>query len=193
MNYIYIDEFILDEKYWKYEIGTVYYSRHDHLNNPFETYNTCANCSGALCDGCKYIVENSNFEFHIRSDELYKLITEKRNIDKDIARELVYSDSCRTIYNDHYLVWPTDYILKTQHKDFYDRLNTIDRRITDLLPKLTTELGYKIKTFVDVENAVYEETKLDKHHISNQLHMYWDSKGSLIAMMDSIINPNRKG
>ena len=59
MNYIYIDEFILDEKYWKYEIGTVYYSRHDHLNSPFETYNTCANCSGALCDGCKYIVENS--------------------------------------------------------------------------------------------------------------------------------------
>ena len=97
MNYIYIDEFILDEKYWKYEIGTGYYSRHDHLNSPFETYNTCANCSGALCDGCKYIVENSNFEFHIQSDELYKLITEKRNIDKDIARELVYSDSCRMI------------------------------------------------------------------------------------------------
>ena len=48
MNYIYIDEFILDEKYWKYEIGTGYYSRHDHLNSSFETYNTCANCSGDI-------------------------------------------------------------------------------------------------------------------------------------------------
>lgn len=191
MRYIYIDKYVLDEKYWEYEVGTGYYSNHVYRNSPYESSDTCANCNGALCDGCKFIMVKGNFICSIPSDELCNMII-KEGAPKEIAEELAFcADMCLDKIKDYILVYPTDYTIKKSHNDFYQKLITIDDEIMKLIPVLTTDLNYKIETFADVEDAISKELKdVDERHLYNQLCMFWDSKGSLKEMMDYIKNPN---
>lgn len=163
---------VASEDFWSIEGSRTEYSHHIYRNSPFESCDSCGTCDGARCEDCRKIITPAYINFSASSDVLYGWLIEM-NIPKDVAEELVFSDTCGSTYKGYYLAWPSETMLEVQYPELYKTITKLDE---DILAVIKSYKG-KFTCYGDLRDEVLKHYGLDEYtchgHVYNQLQMYW--------------------
>ena len=177
MERIYVDiiDLCIDEKYWAPKGGDNYKTGHSRLGSTLETYDSCDNCDGALCDKCNTVERNLRWEFKIPVDEAEEMLVAK-GVPRDEARDIVTCDGSYTPDSKYRMIIPYEDKLKDEYPDFYKKINEIDPEVISTIDRMI-EVAHP-KVFGELADCVYScfhntDSNRWNGHIYNQLELYW--------------------
>ena len=110
-------------KYWSFKSGDKYLSHHMYKNSPFETCDSCGNCDGARCDGCKMIYLDDYLEFTFEcSEETENIFKENFNLPDDQIYDYMYDDFYKNCNYKNYIITPSNFNFKNNYPDEYENV-----------------------------------------------------------------------
>lgn len=147
------------EDFFTLQGGEVCMSGHDYVNSPYETCDSCGNCSGARCTHCHKIITRPHFEFSLDVVEVEVALSE-------------YGDK---IANDIAMDGRSNGVIVEYPEPSSDWLK-VDPQVRHAI-NTVIEMSNP-KTFGCIEEGVLNLYGCEGHdryrgHIANQLELYW--------------------